>query len=74
MRQRGAKWRATADDETSTVELKKAVPRPGELTEQMCEMANAQGAPIFIGVEDTNLMVVGMPDGGTFEYIVLCLL
>jgi hypothetical protein len=36
--------RAIAGGETSTVELKKAVPRPGELAERMCGMANAQGA------------------------------
>ncbi len=44
--------RAIADGETSTVELKKAVPRPGELAERMCGMANAQGGLIIIGVED----------------------
>ena len=54
--------RAIADGETSTVELKKAVPRPGELAERMCGMANAQGGLIIIGVEDSSLEVVGVPD------------
>jgi ATP-dependent DNA helicase RecG len=54
--------RAIAGGETSTVELKKAVPRPGELAERMCGMANAQGGLIIIGVEDSSLTVVGVPD------------
>jgi hypothetical protein len=54
--------RAIAGGETSTVELKKAVPRPGELAERMCGMANAQGGVIIIGVEDSRLTVVGVPD------------
>lgn len=54
--------RAIADGETSTVELKKAVPRPSELAERMCGMANAQGGLIIIGVEDSSLEVVGVPD------------
>jgi hypothetical protein len=31
--------RSIAAGETTTVELKKAVPRPGELAERMCGMA-----------------------------------
>ncbi len=54
---------AIAGGETSTLELKKAVPRPGELAERMCGMANAQGGVIIIGVEDSRLTVVGVPDG-----------
>lgn len=54
--------RAIADGETNTVELKKAVPRPGELAERMCGMANAQGGIIIIGVEDGTLKIVGVPD------------
>jgi ATP-dependent DNA helicase RecG len=54
--------RAITGGETSTVELKKAVPRPGELAERMCGMANAQGGLIIIGVEDSSLTVVGVPD------------
>src|SRR5215469_9184890 len=55
--------RTIAAGETSTVELKKAVPRPSELAERMCGMANAQGGLIIIGVEDSSLAVVGVPDG-----------
>lgn len=54
--------RTIARGETSTVELKKAVPRPGELAERMCGMANAQGGIIIIGVEDSSLKVVGVAD------------
>lgn len=54
--------RAIAGGETNTVELKKAVSRPGELAERMCGMANAQGGIIIIGVEDSTLKVVGIPD------------
>lgn len=55
--------RAIAAGETTTVELKKAVPRPGELAERMCGMANAQGGLIIIGIEDSSLKIVGVPDG-----------
>jgi ATP-dependent DNA helicase RecG len=54
--------RAIAVGETTTVELKKAVPRPGELAERMCGMANAQEGLIIIGVEDSSLKIVGVPD------------
>lgn len=54
--------RSIAAGETTTVELKKAVPRPGELAERMCGMANAQGGLIIIGVEDSSLKIVGVPD------------
>src|SRR5437763_4468879 len=54
--------RAIAAGETTTVELKKAVPRPGELAEWMCGMANAQGGLIIIGVEDSSLKIVGVAD------------
>ena len=54
--------RAIASGETSTVELKKAAPRPGELAERMGGMANAQGGVIIIGVEDSSLRVIGVPD------------
>ena len=46
--------------ETSTVELKVAVPRPGEMAERLCGLANAQGGFIIIGVEDTALKIVGV--------------
>src|SRR5690348_11252909 len=47
--------------ETNTVELKVAVPRPGEMAERLCGLANAQGGFIIIGVEDKTLKVVGVP-------------
>lgn len=47
--------------ETSTVELKVAVPRPGEMAERLCGLANAQGGFIIIGIEDTSLKIVGVP-------------
>lgn len=46
--------------ETSAVELKVAVPRPGEMAERLCGLANAQGGFIIIGVEDTALKIVGV--------------
>jgi predicted HTH transcriptional regulator len=48
--------------ETSTVELKIASPRPTEMAERLCGMANGQGGIIIIGVEDTEKKVVGVPD------------
>jgi predicted HTH transcriptional regulator len=48
--------------ETTTVEFKVAVPRPVELAERLCGMANAQGGRIIIGVEDTKQNIVGIPD------------
>lgn len=47
--------------ETSTIELKVAVPRPGEMAERLCGLANAQGGFIIIGVEDATLKIVGVP-------------
>src|SRR5260370_10603342 len=48
--------------ERSTVELKAAAPRPVEMAERMCGMANAQGGMIIIGVEDAKHTIVGVPD------------
>jgi len=48
--------------ETTTVELKAAVPRHVEMAERMCGMANAQGGIIIIGVEDSEHKIVGVPD------------
>ena len=45
--------------ETSTVELKASAPRPTDLAERLCGMANAQGGMIIIGVTDHH-MVVGV--------------
>ena len=43
--------------ETSTVELKVAPPRPTELAERLCGMANAQGGILIIGVDDAHRIV-----------------
>lgn len=51
------------DGETSTVELKVASPRPDEMAERLCGLANAQGGFIIIGVEDETLKIVGVPQG-----------
>src|SRR5438105_15272097 len=48
--------------ETSTVELKVASPRPDEMAERLCGLANAQGGFIVIGVADETLEIVGVPD------------
>ena len=48
--------------ETTTVEFKVASPRPVEMAERLCGMANAQGGMIIIGVEDVECKVVGVPD------------
>jgi predicted HTH transcriptional regulator len=52
-----------ARGETNTVELKVAVPRPGEMAERLCGLANAQGGFMIIGVEDASLKMIGVPDG-----------
>src|SRR5258707_15853114 len=48
--------------ETTTVEFKVATPRPVEMAERLCGMANAQGGMIIIGVEDGERKVGGVPD------------
>ena len=48
--------------ETTTVEFKVAIPRPVEMAERLCGMANAQGGMIIIGVEDVERKVVGVSD------------
>ncbi len=48
--------------ETSTVELKVASPRPDEMAERLCGLANAQGGFIIVGVADESLEIVGVPD------------
>jgi predicted HTH transcriptional regulator len=42
--------------ETSTVELKVVSPRPDEMAERLCGLANAQGGFIIIGIENTSLL------------------
>jgi predicted HTH transcriptional regulator len=51
-----------AGGETSTVELKIASPRPGEMAERLCGMANAQGGFVIVGFEDSERKIVGIPD------------
>lgn len=51
-----------AHGETTTVELKVAPPRPTELAERFCGMANAQGGTLIIGVEDGSLKIIGVQD------------
>jgi len=48
--------------ETATVELKLASPRPVEMAERLCGMANAQGGFVVVGVEDSKRKIVGVPD------------
>ena len=50
-----------AAGETSTVELKIASPRPSEMAERLCGMANAQGGFVIVGVEDAERKIVGVP-------------
>jgi predicted HTH transcriptional regulator len=49
-----------SDGETSRVELKVASPRPSEMAERLCGMANANGGVVIIGVEDSTLEIVGI--------------
>jgi ATP-dependent DNA helicase RecG len=50
-----------AGGETGTVELKVNAPRPSELAERMCGMANTRtGGAIIFGVEDGTLAPVGV--------------
>ncbi|MGH2497789.1 MAG: ATP-binding protein [Ktedonobacteraceae bacterium] len=53
--------RLIKNGETNAVELKVASPRPTEMAERLCGMANAQGGFIIIGIEDKNLRIVGIP-------------
>ncbi|HZT98108.1 MAG TPA: helix-turn-helix domain-containing protein [Ktedonobacteraceae bacterium] len=48
--------------ETSSVEFKAASPRPDEMAQRLCGMANAQGGFIIIGIEDASLQILGVPD------------
>ena len=48
--------------ETATVELKLASPRPVEMAERLCGMANARGGVVIVGVEDAERKIVGVPD------------
>ncbi|MBO0793649.1 MAG: putative DNA binding domain-containing protein [Ktedonobacteraceae bacterium] len=48
--------------ETNTVELKLAMPRPIEMGERLCGLANAQGGMVIIGVEDATRNIIGVAD------------
>jgi predicted HTH transcriptional regulator len=50
-----------AGGETNKVELKLASPRPSEMAERLCGLANGHGGFVIIGVEDTTLGIVGIP-------------
>lgn len=52
-----------AGGETATVEFKIKAPRPAELAERMCGMANSRmGGVIIFGVADADRQVVGLKD------------
>ncbi|HEX2910556.1 MAG TPA: ATP-binding protein [Chloroflexia bacterium] len=51
-----------AGGETSTLELKVALPRTAELAERLAGLANAQGGYLILGVADLSLEVVGVDD------------
>lgn len=54
-----------AGGETQTVEFKIKPPRPGELAERICGMANTRtGGTILFGVEDESGRVVGIKQPG----------
>ncbi len=56
--------------ETSTLELKVNPPRPGELAERICGLANARGGYIVMGVEDSTLAIKGVANiGDAFDVI-----
>lgn len=59
--QEGALRRLIKSGETTTVEFKVAIPRPGEMAERLCGMANTQGGIIIIGAEDGERKAVGGP-------------
>lgn len=53
-----------ATGETNTLELKVAPPRPADLAERICGMANGAGGYIVIGVADENWGIVGVNNLG----------
>jgi ATP-dependent DNA helicase RecG len=51
-----------AGGETATVEFKIKAPRPAELAERICGMANTRsGGTIIFGIADTTKQIVGVP-------------
>lgn len=63
--------RIIMDGETTTVELKVAPPRPSELAQRLCGMANSLGGLVIIGVEDASLKIVGVQDARVAVDVVL---
>ena len=53
-----------AGGENTILELKLNVPRPSEMAQRICGLANGQGGYIVIGVEDKNLRLVGIRNIG----------
>jgi len=51
--------------ETTIVEFKVAPPRPAELAERLCGMANAHGGTLIIGIEDGSHKIVGVQNAHT---------
>jgi len=49
-----------AGGESTTLELKIAPPRPAEVAERLCGLANSLGGFIILGVEDKSLRIVGL--------------
>lgn len=49
-------------DETVEVELKIAAPRPSEVAERLCGLANGGGGYLIFGVEDETRRLVGIKD------------
>jgi ATP-dependent DNA helicase RecG len=53
--------RMLAEGETGTVEFKLKAPRPSELAERICRIANTRtGGTILFGVEDETGRIVGI--------------
>ncbi|MEI6044117.1 MAG: ATP-binding protein [Chloroflexota bacterium] len=53
-----------AGGETTTLELKIAPPRPSEMAERICGMANGAGGYVVIGVADKTWEIVGVRNEG----------
>ncbi|HMA38033.1 MAG TPA: ATP-binding protein [Chloroflexia bacterium] len=55
--------RRIAAGETATIELKRKPPRPAELAERICGIANTRmGGAIIFGVTDDPRTIVGVPN------------
>ena len=54
--------------EMTTVELKLAAPRPVEMAERLCGMANAQGGVVIIGVMNPRIECGGLQPGRASDW------